>query len=286
VTSAAATHSLLASLRAVSDGSIAAELVVLNSGGRRSLRRLTAPSCAEAVEALALVIAITLDPASVTEGEAHSTEARSDRGTSKRSADAAKSDAARAGEQETRAAISESDGASEARVEWQGGAAVVAVLGPAPSLMPGLALALGVAWEQASLWSPALRLTAAHHWLSGVSESNGSADFQLDSGSLELCPLRLGVRRIGVRACANAQAGRLFARGTRTFSPRSRSRPFVVLGASTLLSISLPARISANAGISAGRTLVQDDFAFAPEVFYRVPWLSLGFGLGLSLGFR
>ena len=59
-----ATETLLqTALRPAADGSIAAELVVLQ-GRKRSLRRLSAPSCAEAVDALALVIAITLDPAS------------------------------------------------------------------------------------------------------------------------------------------------------------------------------------------------------------------------------
>jgi hypothetical protein len=298
VTSADATPSLLASLRAVPDGSVAAELVVVHAGGRRSLRRLSAPSCPEAVDALALVIAITLDPASVMDAETGPSESRSGSGAGDQPADrgAGKGDAARAPEERARPPTSNSGSADDSahalrranqtRLDWHAGAEVVAALGPAPSLMPGFSLELQASWERPSLWSPALRLSAAHHWLSGVSESSGTADFQLDSGSLDLCPLRFGGQGIGLRACANAQGGRLFARGSRTLSARSRSRPFAVLGGSALLTISLPARLEANAGLSLGRALIQDEFAFTPEVFYRVPALSLGLGLGLSLRFR
>jgi hypothetical protein len=151
--------------------------------------------------------------------------------------------------------------------------------------MPGVGLELLVAWDGASLWSPALRMSAAHYWLSGLAETGGTADFALDAGSLDLCALRLGSDALLLRVCANAQAGRLHAEGSRTFSPQSRSRPFAVLGGSSLFMATLSARLSANAAFSVGRTLVADEFVLASNVFYRVPAVSLGFGLGLALRF-
>src|SRR4051794_16509342 len=46
-------------------GSVVAELTVVEPDGRRFARRLEAPSCAAATDALALVVAITLDPGAV-----------------------------------------------------------------------------------------------------------------------------------------------------------------------------------------------------------------------------
>ncbi|HEX3904927.1 MAG TPA: hypothetical protein VH853_18985 [Polyangia bacterium] len=45
-------------------GGAVGELVIVEPGGRSSSRRLSAPTCAEATDAIALIIALTLDPAS------------------------------------------------------------------------------------------------------------------------------------------------------------------------------------------------------------------------------
>jgi hypothetical protein len=301
VASAAATPALRASLRLLADGSIAAELVVIHAGGRRSLRRLSAPSCAEAVDALALVIAITLDPASASEhgsGSGTGDASKSNDASSRPGAaeQGEKSDAARVSGRTGEAPAAESDSSggradgadAESAVEfhWQVGADVSLLLGPAPRLMPGVGLELLAAWDGPSLWSPAVRVSAAHYWLSGLSESGGTADFALDAGSFDLCPFRLGGRVVWLRLCANAQAGRLHAQGSRTFSPQSRSRPFAVLGGSSSFTAKVSSRLVAGAAFSAGRTLFQDEFVFASKVFYGAPPVSLGFGLSLAVGFR
>ena len=51
-------------------GGAVAELVIVEPGGRSSSRRLSAGSCAEATDAIALIIALTLDPASATKPSA------------------------------------------------------------------------------------------------------------------------------------------------------------------------------------------------------------------------
>lgn len=300
VTTTTATPSLFASLRSAADGSLVAELLVVNAGGRRAQRRLLAPSCAEAVDALALVIAITLDPASVTAGGEDSTAKRpADEASAPELAEPAKADAARvnAGENQPRRAKRElndeaaqgvpaSPGAMDVRLHWRVGAAFVAASGPAPQLMPGLGLGLLAAWERTGLLSPAARVSAAHYWLSGLRETDGTADFQLDAGSVDVCPIRLRGGPLAIRACANVQAGRMLASGSRTFSARSKSRPFVVLGGSSLVTASLPAGFEAGASLAVGRALVEDEYVFANRVFYRVPQLSLGFGLGFGYGFH
>ena len=53
-------------------GGAVAELVIVEPGGRSSSRRLSAGSCAEATDAIALIIALTLDPASASKPSAKS----------------------------------------------------------------------------------------------------------------------------------------------------------------------------------------------------------------------
>lgn len=151
--------------------------------------------------------------------------------------------------------------------------------------MPGLGLALGASWDRDGIWSPALRLVAAHHWLHGVSATDGEADFELDTGGLDACPLRIGGVSLALRPCANLQVGRLLASGSNTFQPRSRSRPFAALGASLVLEWLLPANFETSFGLSAGKTLILDEFAFTPTVFHRVSAITLGATLGVSLRF-
>jgi hypothetical protein len=166
------------------------------------------------------------------------------------------------------------------------GAGAALLLGPAPHLMPGVHLEFLAAWDGDTFWSPAIRVSAAHHWLSGVSATGGVADFELDAGSLDLCPLRVGSAVLALRACGNVQAGRLWAQGSRTFEAQSRSRPYAVLGGSGLFTAALSRRAEAMLALSVGRTLVEDEFVLASNVFYRVPAISVGLGLGFALRFR
>ena len=59
-------------------GTVVAELTVVEPDGRRFARRLEAPSCAAATDALALVVAITLDPSAATAGATPSPDAKAD----------------------------------------------------------------------------------------------------------------------------------------------------------------------------------------------------------------
>jgi hypothetical protein len=295
VTDGAVTPVLAASVKQAADGSVAAELAVTHPSGKRSVRRLTAPSCSEAVDALALVIAITLDPTSVSGGSGGDTESGSANAAeglgqanqpNAKANEPVKRPSSVSGEEQADFRAPQSSGPDmETVFHWRAGALLRALLGPAPELMPGLALALGASWDRAGVWSPALRLSATHYWLHGVSEMDGDADFEVDSGSLDACPVRVGGELLAMRPCANLELGRLLARGTHTFAPQAHSRPFAVLGGSLWLETLLLTRLEAGLGLSAGKTLVMDDFAFSPTTFHRVSSLTVAGSLGVSLRF-
>jgi len=69
-------------------GGAVAELVIVQPGGKTSSRRLSAPSCAEATDAIALIIALTLDPMSVSASAAGSTAAPATTGVGRSAAPA------------------------------------------------------------------------------------------------------------------------------------------------------------------------------------------------------
>jgi len=151
--------------------------------------------------------------------------------------------------------------------------------------MPGLAL--DAAWEldRGSIWSWAVRLVAAHHARDGWVTSDGTADFTLDVVTLQLCPARLGTARAGLWLCAGSTAGRLIARGSDSFSPRSRERPFVTAGGAAVLAVVPVPWLEVTASVEPAAALIRDRFAFDPDVFHAVPRLILTYGAGIAAKF-
>ena len=114
--------------------------------------------------------------------------------------------------------------------------------GPAPALMPGLALVAGWERDTASVLSWKVELVAAHH-ARDASTFDGTGRFTLDLVTLHLCPLRAGSSIVRGRLCASASAGRTFAEGTDILVVRTRSRPFVGVGGAASLAVSPHPRV-------------------------------------------
>ena len=108
------------------------------------------------------------------------------------------------------------------------------------------------------------------------------ASFELYTADLHLCPLSWGGRAISLAPCALLGAGVLRARGSATLNPQTELRPWLLVGVSALLDISLTRRmvLSGNAGL--GRPLVRDQFRFDPVVFHRVPLWAANGGISLA----
>jgi hypothetical protein len=289
---------------------IAAELRVAWPDGRRSARALTAASCAEAADALALLIALTLDgpgenaapvAAPAAEPAAGATTAGTSTAREPANSDAAAAEHAASAHPTPPAAAPEPatppppQGHAEhaARGEHAGvfafehagvGASARAVFGVAPNAMPGVALTAEIAWRGAGWFAPLLRLSAGRSWAS-ADTPDGHAAFRLDAAHLAACVA--GLRRGGfaARACASTALGRLRASGSDTYEPHTRARAWAGVGAELLLALDLagPLQLEAGAGLTA--PLRRDRFAFAPAVFHRVAALCGEGQLGLSLRF-
>jgi hypothetical protein len=168
---------------------------------------------------------------------------------------------------------------------WGAGASLRAVSGPAPRLMLGAAVDIQLAWDRDSIWSPALRLSAAHQALSGWATLGGTAAFALDQVEAQLCPIDLGAARVGLRGCAAGAAGRLTASGSDTFSAESHARLAASAGAAAVLNVALTGHLAVTGEAGAGYALRRDAFEFSPAIFYRVPALTWATSLGLAAQF-
>jgi hypothetical protein len=256
-------------------GGAVGELVIVQPDGRRSTRRLAAPSCAEATDAIALIIALTLDP---TVAAATPTPASS------KPAGPAHLPVAPDTEPSVVVASSLQPPVAKQR-HFGGGALGQAIFGPAPGALPAVGVYLIAALDRDALWSPAVVLSATHAWSSGLVEPGGTATFTLDAASVDACVLRLHLAFWEARACATALYGRLAASGSETYSPASASRPFAAAGGAALMSVALGQLFELTGRVGAGASLIRDSFAFSPAVFHRTAAVTVTAGLGVGVRF-
>ncbi len=140
-------------------------------------------------------------------------------------------------------------------------------------------------WERSRAFSPAFILTASHYERDGYQAEGSTADFALDQLRLELCPLRAGNPKVLMHYCATGSGGSLRAGGVQTYGPRTRWRPWWVVGASTVLTVRPTKAFELTLALGAGYALIQDSFQFAPPSpsFYDVKPISVTGSLGVGL---
>lgn len=308
VTSAPNIPSLRVRVSSANAQGIAIELQVTRPPGRQSVRWLRAKNCEEALEAAALVIAITFDAQAKVEALPVSADATNDSATgsnaddaaerNRRSADAADPSSATSDASQPKATaapdqhIGESEPTLDAPLaisaappfELRAGVAGQALWGAAPGLLPGFSLFVSLGSERNG-FSPAVRAAFTHYFPISTREAGGTGEFGAEAFQLDLCPFGLHARPFALRACAEGLVSVLLAQGKDTFSPRERARPFLVLGGSLAGELTLSRRLALHAAFGAGKNLQRDTFAFSPTVFYRVPSVSWQAAAGIALRF-
>jgi len=273
-------------------GSVAATVSLASTGTKPSVRRVLGHSCGDAADAVALIIAVTLDPsAGAREQAAAASEAPPAAPASASPPAAAVPNAAKsdsAGQSRAPQTPDASDGPNaRSRNSVAVQVAALALLGPAPKVMPGVALYAMVGIERPALWSPAVLLGASHAWRSGIAEEGGTAAFTLDAASFDACPFRLRWGPVDARPCGSVLIGRLSARGSQTRNPAAESgRPFWVVGGAAVATAKLSELVELTARVALGGNLVRDSFVFTPVVFHQVPALTAAASLGIGMRFR
>jgi hypothetical protein len=288
-------------------GNVVGELVLSGPGGRSLSRRLLARSCVEAADAVALIIAVTLDPTfagdrDVAAGAQTEATSLADRSASPSTAPTARPSpiaeptlkpaeqpAERALDRAVPVAANPVVASSPAPAPPEAARRRVGahlagqtIFGPAPAVMPGISVYAIAALDRDALWSPAIMVGVTHAWRNSLAEPGGTASFTLDAASLDTCALRLRLSVIEARACGSALVGRLSARGDNTSAPATVARPFVTIGGAAVLTAGLGSIVELSARLGAGLTLLRDSYEFAPTIFYRADRITTSASLGIG----
>jgi len=265
-------------------GNVVAELVLAAPGAEPTPRRFVARSCAEAADALALIIAVTLDPtlrrpAAEPSGAA---PAAADGGTD-RVAPPPEKPVETPVPPRPPATVAAAAPPAAVATRRQFGVAVAGqtIGGPAPALMPGIAIGGMLALERDGLWAPALFVGATHVWRNDLAETGGNASFTLDAATVDACPLRVGWSWLVARPCAAALLGRLNATGANTEDGASAARPFATAGVAVAASAGSTVEVTARVGV--GVTLLRDSYEFGGMTFHRASPITTAASLGVGL---
>ena len=282
------TVEIRADFAATSAGSVAATVSLAGADAKPSVRRVLGASCGDAADAVALIIAVTLDPSAASrEKDEPASEApvgpESGSAPAAGSPNSAQSAAMSQPVAPHPAHAPDARGHNSLAVQ----AAAQALLGPAPKVMPGLALYAMVGIERPALWSPVMLLGASHAWRTSIDEEGGTAAFTLDAASFDACPFRLRWGPVVARPCGSVLIGRLSARGSRTRNPATESgRPFWVVGGAAVATVALSDVVELTGRLAVGANLVRDSFVFTPVAFYEVPAVTAAGSLGIGMRFR
>jgi hypothetical protein len=274
-------------------GSVAGKVTLASAGTKPSVRRVLGANCNDAADAVALIIAVSLDPTAGSREKGGAASEAPPNGPSREDPRAPASQEAAKAETAGPAAASRAPDHANAEADARSRnsfavqLAAQALFGPAPKGMAGVALSAMIAIERPSLWSPAVLLGASHSWRTGIEAEGGTAGFTLDAASFDACPFRFGWGPVGVRPCGSVLIGRMSARGSETRNPATESRrPFWVVGGAAVANASLFGPFELGARVAVGANLVRDSFVFTPAVFHEVPAITAAASLGIGARWR
>jgi len=201
------------------------DLELAQPSGRKASRTLRASSCSEALEAAALVAAVSLDPTASALLEPPPPEPPPPEPPKSPPPPPPKKKPPPPPPPEP----------SE-RLVVSVGLLGEAVFGPAPTAMLGVAGLVMLGWERDSILSPAVRLRGGADWASQqVSADNpGIVKFRLTYAAADLCPIRIGIPVIAFLPCAHGAAGVLWAAGRQFPRDGFASDPWYSIGGSVI----------------------------------------------------
>jgi hypothetical protein len=298
-----------AEIRNVGPGAVEATLTMTEPGGRRWSRLVRSATCEEALDAIALVLAVAfspeLNPAPEPEPVPPPPRPRPAEPRPKPPPEVRLTPVPTQAPPEPpppeppppvepvpapRPAVADTPAEPKAvpapeSTVGSAGAAAGFMWGPAPDAMFGISIFGSLRWNRDSVISPAVHLRGSHHWMFGYAAPGGVANFSLDAGTLSLCPIWLQEHRVSVQPCATLEGGRLLVRGTETVQGATRSRPYFAAGASLAVDIEFVRGFAVTTFANGAFPFARDSFQFRPEVFYQVPVVVLTAGAGLAVRF-
>jgi hypothetical protein len=244
--------------------------ILLEEGGELS-RTIEADDCEAAVETIAFVAAVALDPGAVDPLQIRTQERLLPETAVTRKTDPPPSPPPRAAPPSGRS--------------WTAGLSGRAQLGAAPNFLWGGGVSLENSPNRGGYWAPSARLAFHYVTRGDFEEELGTARFQLVVAGLDLCPGQARGEIFRVQLCGTFQAGILLAEGRDTFAPTHRERPWLGLGPAISSEIRLAGALGLSYRGAAVFPLIRDTFRFQDAIFHEVPGVALELDAGLSVRF-
>ena len=291
-------------------GRTSGRLTVRNPEGRQTVREIEARDCSEAVDALALIVALAVNPraadapaatASPRAADAPPSAVNPPRADAPRAAPTAEpiapapaaqpnapspsprpppatSDSAGAPPESAGAATS----ADAALWAFRAGVAAWGIGAIAPEPLIGARASGEVLSLAPRVIAPSFRASAGYATHAGFVVDGGTAHFGYAGASFEICPLRLPASGpLLFRPCALADVGAVFAQGADALNARGDTRPFAALGAGGRVEWALGRRVGLDLDVGCTFPIWRDRFLFGSRSFHQVAWA----GAVVSLGF-
>lgn len=268
------THERELSIAISSEGSVTVgELRLTEADGSLRQRSVRFSSCSEAVEGLALITLVSLDPQALLEAPPPAPS---------EPAPPAPKPAPVASPPQKRVPAAPPVSSIEIGVGVEIGGSYRAL----PKLAPSGTLLFDIGSSSHSWLSPLLRVSVAHSQARGVERGEAEAGFALTTATLTACPLRAGSHAFTFRPCVFASGGALRAWGEQTTNAQLRTRQYWAWGGSALAFVRAAESVEIVADLGLGVPLIRDQYAFEQVPVWKTPALYLSAGIGARFVFR
>jgi len=207
-------------------GGYRARLRTSDAEGRVLERELEDDRCDVAVDGLALVVALGVDPEASVEPASSAVEPST-------SASGAPDATASSVPPPDATSMPTPTPKSGTGADTELSASFAAVTAIAPYVALGGEIEAMRAWHDEGPFAPAIGI-AAHYVATGLVSSDADAKFRRAIGRLDACPLRFllgdASSRVAIRACASAEGGVLRGEGVRVDVPGASTRSWLAFG--------------------------------------------------------
>ena len=252
------------------------ELRLLERDGSLRRRNVRFTTCSEAVEGLALIAVVSLDPQALLQPDKPAEPVEP--------AAAAPALAPPAIQTKAPSKRDSVSAAQQSKIQLALGGEFKLAFRALPATALGGSLFLDIASRSESWLAPLFRATISHVQRRGLEGDDAEANFTLTLATVSACPLRLAGGWLVLRPCAFASGGALHAWGSESTNLQQRTRPYGAVGGSVLLFVRASQKFEIVGDFSAGATLLRDSFGFEQD-HWKTPALYLSSGIGARFVF-
>jgi hypothetical protein len=266
------------------------ELRLIEANGTLRQRSVRFTTCAEAVDGLALIATVSLDPQALLESPGPVPQTSSPAPAPPPAQPAHAEPARRPAASPPAPPVPRKGAPTDAKV----GVDFNAYFNALPKAAIGGSIVLDLESNSRHLFAPTFLVSATRVERLGIHEvvqppGGGrdifDANFALSLLALSVCPLRIGGDVLVFRPCAFASGGLLSAWATETARAQSNTRGYASWGGAGMLSIRLGEVVEIVGDAGVGLTLIRDQFGFEAVTFWTtpVPYVLTGLGFRLAL---